>query len=87
MNASKKALAADVLALVLLAAGTIAHFTSDVSFRIVGLRISMRTSWRPFLLAVIVLAIRNVLVRRPPSFAWALTPFRRFTFARLVREG
>jgi hypothetical protein len=87
MNASKKALAADLLALVLLAAGTIAHFTNDLSLRIAGVRISMRTSWRPFLLAVIVLVIRNVLVRQPPSFAWAVTPFRRFSFARLAKEA
>lgn len=87
MNASKKALAADLLAVVFLAAGTIALFTSDLSFRIAGVRVSVRTSWRPFLLAVIVLVIRNVLVRRPPSFAWVLAPFRRFSFARLVREA
>ena len=85
MNASKKALAADFLAAVLLAAGALALFTSDLSFRILGVRISMRTPWRPFLLAVIVLVIRNVLVRRPPSFIWVLTPFRRFSFARLVK--
>lgn len=87
MNASKKALAADFLAVVLLAAGALALFTSDLSFRILGVRISMRTSWRPFLLAVIVLVIRNVLVRQPPSFAWILTPFRRFSFAQLVEEA
>ena len=51
MTASKKALAADFLAVALLAAGTLALFTHDLSFRIVGVRISMRTAWRPFLLA------------------------------------
>jgi hypothetical protein len=86
MNASKKALAADFLAVLLLAAGTIAHFTNDLSFRIAGVRISMRTSWRPILFAVVVLVIRNVLVRQPPSFVWVLTPFRRFSVARLVKE-
>jgi hypothetical protein len=86
MNVPKKALAADFLAVVLLVAGTTALFTSDLSFRFAGLRISMRTSWRAFLLAAIVLAIRNLLVRQPPSFAWVLTPVRRFSFARLVKE-
>lgn len=87
MNPSKKALAADLLAVALLAAGAIALFSTDLSFRIVGIRISMRTSWRPFLLAVVVLAIRNVLVRQPPSFAWVITPFRRFSLARLLKEA
>ena len=77
MNASKKALAADVLAAALLAIGTLALFSDDLSLRIAGIRISMRTSWRPFVLAVIVLAIRNWFVRQPPSFAWAIAPFRR----------
>src|SRR4026208_1130860 len=87
MNAPKKALAADFFAVLLLAAGTIAHFTNDLSFRLPGVRISMRTSWRPFLFAVVVLIIRNVLVRQPPSFAWVLTLLRRFSFARLVTSA
>ena len=87
MPPSKKALAADVLAAALLAIGTLAHFSDDLSFRIAGIRISMRTSWRPFVLAVIVLVIRNWLVRQPPSFAWAIAPFRRFSVARLVKEA
>ena len=91
MNVSKRppglALAADLLAVALLAAGAFALYTSDLSLRILGLRISMRTPWRPFLLAVIVLVIRNLIVRRPPSFAWVLTPFRRFSVARLVKDA
>ena len=27
------------------------------------------------------------LIRRPPSFAWVLTPFRRLSIARLVRDA
>ena len=86
MTPSKKALAADLLAAALLAAGTIALFSTNLSFRVVGIHISMRTSWRPFLLAVIVLAIRNALVRQPPSFVWALAPLRRFS-QRLLQEA
>ena len=87
MNPPKKALAADLLAVALLAAGAIALFSTGLSLRIAGIRISMRTPWRPFLLAVIVLAIRNALVRQPPSFAWAIAPFRRFSLARLLKEA
>lgn len=87
MNLSKKALAADVLAAALLAAATLALYSNDLTFRIAGLRISMRTSWRPFVLAVVVLAIRNWIVRQPPSFAWVITPFRRLSLARLVNEA
>jgi hypothetical protein len=87
MNAPRKALAADLFAAVLLAAGTAALFTTDLTFRFAGVRISLRTPWRPFLLAAIVLAIRNLLVRQPPSFAWVVTPFKRFSLARLVQEA
>ena len=87
MNPPKKALAADLLAVALLAAGAIALFSTGLSLRIAGVRISMRTPWRPFLLAVMVLAIRNALVRQPPSFAWAIAPFRRFSLARLLKEA
>jgi hypothetical protein len=47
----------------------------------------MRTPWRPYLWAAVILVVRNWLVRQPPSFAWALFPFRRTTFARLAREA
>jgi hypothetical protein len=87
MSPPKKALAADLLALALIAAGTIASVSDSTSLRILGVRISMRSSWRPFMLAVVVLAIRNALVRRPPSFAWVVAPFRRFSLARLVKEA
>jgi hypothetical protein len=91
MNASKRspglALAADVLAVVFLAAGFASLFINDLTLRIVGLRISMRTPWRPFALAVLVLVIRNILAPRPPSFAWAAAPFRRFSFARFAQEA
>ena len=87
MNPPKKALVADLLAVALLAAGAIALFSTGLTLRIAGIRISMRTPWRPFLLAVIVLAIRNALVRQPPSFAWAIAPFRRFSLARLLKEA
>jgi hypothetical protein len=87
MNLSKKALAADLLAATLITVGCVALFSNDLTLRIAGMRISLRTSWRPFLLAVIVLAVRNWLVRRPPSFAWLIAPFRRSSLARLVKEA
>src|SRR5580765_5007057 len=87
MKPSKKALAADILAAALLAAGTVSLFSNDLTLRIAGVRISMRTAWRPFVLAVVVLAVRNWLVRQPPSFAWVIAPFRRFSLARLVKEA
>jgi hypothetical protein len=87
MSPSKKALAADVVAAALLAIGTLALFSIDLSFRIAGVRISMRTPWRPFLLAVVVLAIRNWLVPHPPSFAGLIASFRRFCLARLATDA
>jgi len=87
MSPSKKALAADAVAAALLAAGTISLFSNDLSLRFAGIRISMRTSWRPFVLAIVVLAIRNWLVRQPPSFAWVIAPFRRFSLGRLAGEA
>jgi hypothetical protein len=78
---------ADALAVALLAAGTYVLLSNDLAFRLFGARVSMRTAWRPYLWAVIVLAIRNWFVRRPPSFGWLLTPFRRSTWVRLAREA
>jgi hypothetical protein len=87
MTASKKALAADLLVVVLFVAGTLALLNTDFSFRLLGFRVTMRTAWRPYLFGVIVLAVRNLLVPRPPSFAWVLVPFRRPMVARLAREA
>ena len=79
MNESKRpprlALAADVLAVVFLLAGTAAFFTSDLSFRILGVHVSMHTAWRPYLWAILLFGIRNWLVRRPLSFTWPLALF------------
>ena len=82
MKPSKRALAADVLAAALLAAGTVSLFSNDLSLRIAGIRISMRTSWRPFVLAVVVLAIRNWLGptrRRTGLGEWASGKDERYT--------
>jgi hypothetical protein len=91
MNDSRRppawALAADILAIALLAAGTWAFFSSDLSFRFIGIRISMRSAWRPFLFAAIVLALRNGFLRQPPSFSWMLSPFRGVTWARLAADA
>jgi hypothetical protein len=81
------ALAADLLAVVLVVAGTLVLLSSDLSFRLAGIRVSVRSPWRLFLWAVFVLAVRNWYVRRPPSFNWLLTPFKPSTWARLRREA
>src|SRR5689334_21476482 len=81
------ALAADVLALGLFAAGTYALSHSDLMFRLLGLRVSIRSAWRPYAIAFVVLAIRNALVRRPPSFAWVLARLPRLSLARLAQEA
>jgi hypothetical protein len=82
------ALAAGALAVSCFAAGTLALFTDDLSVRIFGIRISMRTPWRPYFWGVVLLLARDWLVRQPPSFvAWASAPFRRATLARLATEA
>src|SRR5262245_31579694 len=77
------ALAADLAALLLLAAGAVALLTPDLVIRIAGVRVSLRTPWRPFAFALVVLIVRNLLVRRPASFAWAARPFRKITWTRV----
>ena len=90
MISSKKALPlallADFLVLALVVAGTIAFLTPDLAIRPLGFRISLRTAWRPYLWAAILLVIRNTLVRRPPSFSWAIAPFRRMSVSRFRSE-
>src|SRR5512134_2931444 len=81
------ALAADLLAVVLVVAGVFVLLSNDLSFRIIGTRVSVRSAWRPFLWALLVLAVRNWYVRRPASFSWLLTPFKPSTWARLRREA
>jgi len=76
------AIAADVLAVVLLAAGTTALLTSDMRLRLFGVvSVSLRTAWRPYLLAVVVLALRNWRVSHPLSFSWLATLLRHVTSA------
>jgi hypothetical protein len=91
MPASNKppgwALAADLLAVVLIVAGTFVLLSNDLSFRFIGIRVSVRSAWRPFVWAVLVLAVRNWYVRRPPSFSWLLTPFKPSTWARLRQDA
>jgi hypothetical protein len=81
------ALAADLLAVVLVVAGVFVLLSNDLSFRFIGTRVSVRSAWRPFLWALLVLAVRNWYVRRPASFSWLLTPFKPSTWARLRREA
>jgi hypothetical protein len=81
------ALAADLIAVVLIVAAVFALQTTDLSFRLFGVRVSMRSAWRPFLWAAVVLAVRNWFVRRPPSFSWLLFPFRASTWRRLASDA
>jgi hypothetical protein len=87
MTASRKAWAADLLVVALFAAGTIALLNPDLNFRLLGFRVTMRTAWRPFVFAIVVLVIRNWLVRDPPSFSWLLFPFRRSTTRQLANDA
>jgi hypothetical protein len=81
------ALAADLLAVALLVTGLFVLFSNDFSFRLLTIRVSVRSAWRPFLWAFVVLAIRNWVVRRPPSFNWLLIPFKPSTFRRLWADA
>jgi hypothetical protein len=77
---------ADFLVVALVVAGTVAFLTPDLTLRPLGFRISMRTAWRPYLFAALMLVVRNILVRRPASFAWVLAPLRAINRARLRDE-
>jgi hypothetical protein len=81
------AVAADLLAVALVAAGTIAFFSTDTTFRILTIRISMRAAWRPFVWALLVLILRNWFVRRPPSFSWVVAPVKRLMLDRLANDA
>jgi hypothetical protein len=62
--------AADVLAAVLFLVGTIAMCTSGMEFRLGFVHLSIRSAWRPYLWAVLLLAIRNAFVSEPGTFHW-----------------
>jgi hypothetical protein len=81
------AVAADVLALALFATGSFVVNTGGLTSRVAGVRLSVHSAWRAYLWAAIVLIVRNAAVRHPPSFAWALGPFRRSARARLARSA
>ena len=59
--------AADILAAVLVAIGTIAMSTSGMEFQIGFVHLSMRSAWRPYLWALIVLGIRHWFVAEPAT--------------------
>jgi hypothetical protein len=62
--------AADILATVLLLLAVIAVCTSGIDLRIGFLRLSIRSAWRPFLLALVILGIRHWFVPKPATFEW-----------------
>ena len=59
--------AADILAAVLVVVGTIAMSTSGMELQIGFVHLSMRSAWRPYLWALIVLGIRNWFVPEPAT--------------------
>jgi hypothetical protein len=62
--------AADILAAVLAAVGTIAMCTPGVEFQIGFVHLSIRSAWRPYLWAIVLLAVRNWIVPAPGTFDW-----------------
>jgi hypothetical protein len=55
---------------VLVAIGALALLTSGLEFRIGFIHLSMRSAWRPYLWALIVLGVRNWLAPEPASLEW-----------------
>jgi len=64
--------AADVLAAVFFLVGTIALVTPGMEFHLGFVHLSMRSAWRPYLWALLVLLIRNWLVPKPASLDWLM---------------
>jgi hypothetical protein len=62
--------AADVLAAALFVLGTIAMFTPGMEFDLGIGRLSIRSAWRPYLWALLILGARNWAVPRPASLDW-----------------
>src|SRR5262245_4844348 len=81
------ALAADFLAFALALTGLFVLLSGDLSFRLLAVRVSVRSAWRPFVWASVILALRNGLAPRPPSFAWLLAPLSALTWRRLRADA
>jgi hypothetical protein len=64
--------AADLLAAALFLAGTIALFTPGMEFDLGVMRVSIRSAWRPYMWALVVLGIRSWFVPQPASLEWLL---------------
>jgi hypothetical protein len=64
--------AADVLAAVLFLIGTIAMVGRGMEFELGSMRLSMRSAWRPYLWALLVLLIRNWFVPKPATLDWLM---------------
>jgi hypothetical protein len=62
--------AADILAALLVVVGTIAMLTPGMEFQIGVVHLSIRSAWRPYLWALVVLGIRNWLVPKPATLGW-----------------
>ena len=62
--------AADILAAILFVLGTIAVFTPGLEFNLGVARLSIRSAWRPYLWALVIVALRNWFVPEPPSLNW-----------------
>jgi hypothetical protein len=67
------AVAADVLVTIFFLIGSIALVTDGVDFHVAGVRVSARSATRPFMLALVIAAIRYYFVRTPlPVVRWML---------------
>jgi hypothetical protein len=60
----------DILAALLFAVGTIAMCTDGMEFRAGFVHLSIHSPWRPYLWALLLLALRHWLVPTPSSFQW-----------------
>jgi hypothetical protein len=61
-----------VLAAVLVLVGTIAMVTPGMELHFGFMRVSMRSAWRPYLWALLILLIRNWFVPKPPTLDWLM---------------
>jgi hypothetical protein len=64
------AVVADLLAIALIVAGGLTFKLGPYHFTIFDILVRVRTPWRPWLLAAVILTIRLLLVRRFPHFTW-----------------
>jgi len=70
---TRAALALDILATIFVLAGSLSTLTGGIRFNVPGVRVSLRSPWRPFLIALTLIVIRQCAV----SYRPVLTRFLR----------